>query len=85
MKAFILACMLLGLGACASRPPAEVADAQKAQKEQREKNCVRDTGTRIKSKEGDQRCVDGKVITAEDLEQTGAATVGEALRRLPPR
>jgi len=87
MKArVLLACTLLGLGACAGQPAApDVADAaDKAGKATEEpKDCLRETGTKIKRR-ADNRCVDapGKVYTAEDIERTGAQTIGEVLKRL---
>jgi hypothetical protein len=67
-----------GLGACASAP-AEVAEGKAAPTDER---CLRETGSKIKNRKG---CVDGRVITSEELEATGAATVGEALTKLPAR
>jgi hypothetical protein len=78
MKTVLLACVMLALGACASQP-----GHQAAAKDLTDKNCLRDTGSRIKHKEGDERCVHGRVITSEDLEQSGPGTIGEILQRLP--
>jgi hypothetical protein len=66
------------LGACASKPT-DVADEKATEADRR---CLRDTGTKIKDRAG---CVEGRVYTAEELETTGAATVGDALKKLPSR
>lgn len=66
------------LGACASKP-AEVA-GEKATEVDR--NCLRDTGTKIKDRAG---CVEGRVYTAEELDATGAGTIGDVLKKLPLR
>ena len=75
-KVLLAAALALGLGACASQPPASTAEDSTAKK------CMRETGTRIEDSE--KKCVNapGKVYTAKDLEQTGSATVGDALRRV---
>lgn len=79
LKPLVAAALVLGLAGCASRPT-DVAENKAAA----EKNCLRETGSRIKPKPGEERCVNapGRVHTAEDLDRTGAATVGEALERL---
>lgn len=46
--------------------------------------CLRDTGTRIAVPEGQCAPAVGHVYTREQLDQTGAATLGEALSRLVP-
>jgi hypothetical protein len=81
MRAVLLMCVALGLGACASKPAevAKVADGQEAKADPR---CLRETGTKIKNRAG---CVNGRVITAEELEATGAGTVGDVLTKLPAR
>lgn len=80
MKALLLMCMLLGLGACASQPRDEAAAKEGATTDDPEQHCLRETGTKIKN---DKRCVHGRVITAEEMEQSGATTVDEVLKRLP--
>lgn len=47
-------------------------------------HCLKDTGSRIKPKDG--RCVNapGQVISHEDIERSGATNTAEALRDLSP-
>lgn len=71
-----LAALLLasGLGACVAQP------AQLAGKAPAHKDCVRETGTHIKVKDGDCVNVPGITITREAIESSGGQTVGDALR-----
>ena len=77
MKLLLAGAAALLLAACAGQP-AQVADKSAAA----DKNCVRETGTRIKVKEGECAPVDGRVYTNEDLQRTGAQTLNEAVSRL---
>jgi outer membrane receptor for Fe3+-dicitrate len=79
MKVTGLVSILLCLAACATQPPTGVAGKKEAEVD---RNCLRDTGTRIKNHRG---CVAGRVYTAEELDATGAQTINDALRRLPGR
>lgn len=86
MKPAFAGLLALGLAACAGAPP-QVADntpaqAQAQAKASAKKDCVRETGTRIKAKEGKCAPVDGRVYTDEDLERSGATTLNEAINRL---
>lgn len=76
VKVLLATALVLALSACASQPLAETAEDSTAKK------CMRETGTRIEDPE--KKCVNapGRVYTAKDLEQTGSATVGDALRRV---
>lgn len=70
------------LAGCAQTPSGEhiVSAAQSY-----DSQCLK-TGTRIRL--NDEECAaatPGRTYTREDLEQTGAFTVSEALRRLDPR
>ena len=57
-----------------------------------ERHCVRATGSRVlamqnaKAGKADRHCAigPGRVHTSEDIQHTGAASLGEALRRLEP-
>lgn len=57
-----------------------------------DRHCLRATGSRIVARQNAQagkvgkRCAigPGRVHTSEDLERTGASSLGEALRRLEP-
>ena len=83
LKPLVAAALVLGLGGCAIHQPTEVADKEAAVA----KNCLRDTGSRIKPKAGEERCVNapGRVITAEDIERSGATSVGDAIERIRRR
>lgn len=70
--------LAVSLGACASKPT-EVAGEKVPEVDRK---CLRDTGTKIKDRAG---CVDGRVITAEEIEATGAGTIGEVLTKIPAR
>lgn len=74
---------VLLLAACASSPTAP-ADASKAAA-RTDPNCLRETGTRVPPKPGHCVIASGRSYTREDLDRTGAATLGAALRRLHPR
>jgi hypothetical protein len=68
----------------------DVADQKFASNASRETQaqayCVRDTGSRIKVKEGECRNgAAGRTYSREELETTGAMTPGEALKKLDPR
>ena len=76
VKALFAGIVALALGACAAQPT-EVAG-----KAPRKRDCVRDTGTHIKVKEGECAPVAGTVYTNEDLQRTGAQTLNEAVSRL---
>lgn len=80
MKHHVLIGMVLAaLAGCASAPPAQVAQEPKV-----DRNCVRDTGSRIE-KSDDSLCQPGQVYTREDLERSGGITTGDALKRLRVR
>jgi hypothetical protein len=78
MKVVLAGVLAASLGACASKP-AEVAGEKAPEVDRR---CLRDTGTKIKDRAG---CVNGRVVTAEEIEASGAGTIGEVLTKLPPR
>jgi hypothetical protein len=71
--------LILALGACATQPT-EVAEQAAGQKQ-----CLRETGTRIDSRKGE--CVNGsgRSYTREEIERTGGNSTGEGLRRLGVR
>lgn len=69
-------------GATRSSQPVDTGTT--AQAESRPSNCVRDTGSRIKPKNDECLGVAGRGYSAEYLQQTGASSVGEALRRVDP-
>ena len=77
MKRQVLAVMMLALlCGCAATPNTEVAEEDTAKRE-----CIRQTGTHMKRS---GRCVEapGRVYTYEDLDRTGAQTLGDALQRI---
>lgn len=68
-------------------PPTPTASApakNDSDTDSRQPNCVRDTGTRIKSKNRDCLGVTGRSYSAEELRQTGEANPLDALRRIDP-
>lgn len=77
IKVFFFGCAVAGLGACAGQPFQDGAKAPQVQR-----YCLRETGTWLNLPEG--RCVvaPGRVYTNDDLQRTGAMTIGQALRRL---
>ena len=82
MKQVLMACAMLALAACATTPPTETKSTDVAETQVRERNdCLRETGTRIKRKEGDG-CTrqNGRVYTEEDIRESGAQNVNELLR-----
>lgn len=99
MRLLPIACsfMLLAGSAMASPPESDVAvspdaaaaeEAEAAKPDAARKDnriCLRETGSRIKRKDKDS-CLPlaGRSYSKEDLDSTGAATVGEALSRLDP-
>ena len=70
---------------CATQPSADQAKlASAAAKPDAKPFCLKDTGSRIKPKEGECRGP-GTSYSKEDLDQTGAFDASGALRRLDPR
>lgn len=68
---------------------AEAAEAAKAERKARfaDRNCLRHTGSRLLSAEGNgHKCAigNGRAYTREDLERTGGMDLGSALRSLHP-
>lgn len=50
-----------------------------------DKNCVRETGTRIAARDGKQeRCMPGRVYSKDDIDRTGQTNLADALRTLDP-
>ena len=77
--------VLAGLGGCATAPPVkDTAAQQQAIALQRNPNCLRFTGSRIPQMNGQCELGIGRIYTAEQLQQTGAFTTGDSLRKLIP-
>jgi hypothetical protein len=75
------ACLVVSLVACSTGPGTRT-DAKMASAAGHE-SCVQDTGTRIPRR--DHECAAfGRSYSHEDIQRTGAVTVGEALRLLDP-
>lgn len=70
------ALLAIALAGCASQP------AGVAEPESLKRYCLLETGTRIKVPDGECVAAGGRVLTREDLERSGAQTVGDAVRRL---
>jgi len=47
-------------------------------------NCIRDSGTRIKPRNGECVGIAGRSYSNEDLQRNGAINAGDALRRIDP-
>jgi len=77
--------VVLALAACASNP--RTADERAAQNaavaKTVQETCIKDTGSRIKSKEGDCRGP-GRTYSRDDLDRTGEINAADALRKLDP-
>lgn len=79
----VAACLALGLaaglGACATHPGGDKALAAN------DRQCVKDTGTRIQDPH--RKCVGlpGASYTQRDIQETGEIQTGEALKKLDPR
>jgi len=80
----ISAALIVGLGGCAANRPADQSLAKNATAAPTAKDyCIKETGTRIKPKEGD--CVGpGRTYSRDELDRTGAFSAAEALRKLDP-
>ncbi len=100
MSRFILVPMLLvGLGfgaavqaqAITQLPPADHPASSNATESRPapgpkpgDRNCIRDTGSRIPAKPGECLPVAGRSYSQEDIQRTGQTTLGPALRDLDP-
>ena len=78
-----------GGAAAAQLKKAQEAKAAKAARKARfaDRNCLRHTGSRLLSADGNgRRCAmgNGRAFTREDLERTGGMDLGSALRSLHP-
>ena len=47
-------------------------------------NCLKETGSRIKQKEGECVGVPGQVLDKDDIDRTGAVSTADAIRKLAP-
>ena len=75
---------MLALAGCASNPQGDQRVAQNATATPKTNiSCIKDTGSRIKPKEGECRGP-GRTYSREDLDRTGAFDTAEALRKLDP-
>lgn len=66
--------------------PVNNMESEKKMHAGKERLCPRDTGTRIVANaDKAKRCSTfGRVYTSDDLQRTGAADIGDALRKLDP-
>lgn len=93
----LIAALCLGLAgpALAATPQATAPQAardagaatQVGEREARtHRHCLRETGTRIRSRDDQRRCsaFAGRVWSREDLERTGRVDIADALRTLDP-
>jgi hypothetical protein len=66
--------------------PARTATADESREQEVDRNCLKETGTRIRARAADRRCsaFAGRVYTREDITRTGEVDIAQALRRLDP-
>jgi len=79
--------VLLAQGSPTSPPSAGSSSQQPAQQAIRsdDRNCIRDTGSRIPVKKGHCLPVNGRSYSQQDLQRTGEPELGRALQKLDPR
>jgi hypothetical protein len=71
------------LAGCATHKPADQALAAKNTATASQHTCIRDTGSRIRPKEGE--CLGpGRSYSRDDLDRTGSFDAADALRKLDP-
>jgi hypothetical protein len=70
MKALLLGSILLGLGACASQPPADSKAASR--------QCQSETGTRIDKLKA--KCDNAPLITRRGVDRKGDTSVSDVFR-----
>lgn len=70
--------------AAAATTPGAASETPAPREPQVDRNCLRDTGTRIRARAGERRCTAfaGRVYSREDIEGTGEVDLASALRRL---
>jgi hypothetical protein len=80
----VSAALMVGLGGCATNRSADQSLAKNVTAAPTAKDyCIKETGTRIKQKEGE--CVGpGRTYSREELDRTGSFSAAEALRKLDP-
>ncbi len=76
--------MLLAQNAPAS-PPSAGSSGQKQAARPDDRNCIRDTGSRIPVKKGQCLPVNGRSYSQQDLQRTGEPELARALQKLDPR
>ena len=86
LRMMVLAIALTSSPVLAADAPASVAaDQGKAvSKKETHINCLKETGSRIKPKEGECIEAPGKVITRDDIDRTGSTNAADAIRQLDP-
>lgn len=67
-----------------STPASSAADAPAEQQPTSDVTCLRETGTRIKSRPGRCNGSVGRSYGSEELRATGLPSVGDALQRIDP-
>ena len=79
--------MLLAQDSPTSPPSAGSSSQPSVQQVARpdDRNCVRDTGSRIPAKKGHCLPVNGRSYSQQDLQRTGEPELGRALQKLDPR
>lgn len=68
----------------AATAPASSAKNQSAPVKPGDRSCIRDTGSLIPARQGKCLPVSGRSYSKDDIDNTGAHTLGPALERLDP-
>jgi hypothetical protein len=91
LRLMVCAALLAGAAAAFAAPQATqhvATDAPSAARRSPvkpgDRDCIRDTGSRIPAKKGECLPVTGRSYTKQDLDATGERTLGPALQRLDP-
>lgn len=90
---FVSAMLLAGCGASTVllaqdspiSPPSAGSSGQQHAARPDDRNCIRDTGSRIPVKKGHCLSVNGRSYSQQDLQRTGEPGLGRALQKLDPR
>ncbi len=88
-RAFLFGVLVAAMATgCATRPQTAQTRlaAESARAAALKEICVQDTGTRIKRPPDKASCMQpGRSYSKDELDRTGANSIGEALERLDPR
>ncbi|NKF22521.1 hypothetical protein [Solimonas marina] len=83
-RMLIAATLAAGVAAPAFAAGNDAKSTVTADKKSQPVNCIEQTGSRIKPKNGECLDVSGRVYTQEQLQQTGQTNLADSLRMLDP-